>query len=102
MLCSFVPSKLIPRVLPASIPVSHSTHFNVLSEPLVPDPFILGWMDPHFSSNKVQGGGIRHPFCKGTDELPPFWDNGAVVRGVGGIFSVSVTSEVEFSQLPLS
>ena len=34
-----------------------------------------------------------------TAELPPSWDNGAAVREVRGIFTISVASEIEFSQL---
>lgn len=88
------------RVLPASIPVSHSTHFNVLSEPLV--PWILSFLGDG-SSIQLQWSARRwHQasiLWKGTAELPPFWDSWTVVRGVRGIFTVSVASEVEFSQV---
>ena len=88
------------RVLPASIPASHSTHSNIFNEPLV--PWILPFLGDG-SSTQLQWSARRwHQasiLWKGTAELPPFWGRGAVVRGVRGIFTISVASEVEFSQL---
>lgn len=88
------------RVLIAYIPVSHSTHSNVLSEPLV--PWILSVLGD-WSSTQLQWSARRwHQasiLWKGTAELPPFWDSWTVVRGIRGIFTVSVASEVEFSQV---
>ena len=87
------------RVLPASIPVSQSTRSNVLNELLV--LWILSFLGDG-SSIQLQWSARRwHQtsiLWKGTAELPPFWNSWTVVRGVRGIFTVSVASEVEFSQ----
>ena len=57
-------------------------------------------MDVQLNSKQVQAGVHQESVLrKSTAELPPSWDNGAVVKEVRGIFTISGASEIEFSQL---
>ena len=56
-------------------------------------------MDVQLNSKEVQAGDIRSHFSERAQLNFLLPDNGAVVREVKGIFTISGASEIEFSQL---
>lgn len=88
------------RVLPASIPVSCSSTVMLPVNLQFHGCFLHWVIDVQLSSKEGQGGGTRHQVSE-MAELNSFLPGKVEMqtRGVRGIFTISVSSEVEVSQI---